>query len=441
MNDHQTQHPDWLLERRSGVKKPLTSTKPHSNAPDEGAQRDRARIIHCAAFRRLQSKTQILGVGEHDFYRTRLTHTLEVAQIGSGICEKLRYDQRIEQSWRNHIASISQMEAICLAHDIGHPPFGHGGEGALNAFMHRYGGFEGNGQTLRIIAKLGEYHPHHGIDVTRRTMLGLLKYPVLYRHIKSDPSPNQTLTEDLSQGNLATKIHQPPKCIHDDEEEVLAWILSPFLVSDRQKFQSISDQQSQYKSFDTSIMELADDIAYGVHDLEDAVALNLVGEKQWQEETMTDKLVANHFFTQDNLAPDYFKQKLFSDSNNDRKFIISKLVFYFMENITIRAQGVFQNPLLDLQAVMSKDAETNLNNLKTFVLDRVIKTQEVKMHEYKGQQIIRQLFATLLDNTRLLPPSSYQKIDSSEQNPQRTICDYIAGMTDNYALKFYQKLF
>jgi len=116
-------------------------------------QRDRARILHSAAFRRLQSKTQVMSSSQSDFYRTRLTHSLEAAQIGSGITAQLRskYPDLCQKLFPHDDTLI---EAICLAHDIGHPPFGHGGEVALNFMMRDHGGFEGNGQTFRIVARL-----------------------------------------------------------------------------------------------------------------------------------------------------------------------------------------------------------------------------------------------------------------------------------------------
>ncbi len=118
--------------------------------------RDEARLIHSAAFRRLQSKTQVLGLGESDFYRTRLTHSMEVAQIGRGIVQYINESERFSEH-KKHLPNMSLITAICLAHDIGHPPFGHGGEVALNYCMREYGGFEGNGQTLRILGKIEKY--------------------------------------------------------------------------------------------------------------------------------------------------------------------------------------------------------------------------------------------------------------------------------------------
>ena len=149
--------------------------------------------------------------------------------------------------------------------------------------MKDHGGFEANGQTLRILSKLGEYSPASGLDLTRRTQLGTIKYPVFYSDVVS-----YSENPDLPDGNRAPRTTHPnidhwspPKCIYDSDRSTLDWILQPFNDSDKERFLSIKytengHRRSQFKSFDTSIMELADDIAYGVHDLEDALALGLV---------------------------------------------------------------------------------------------------------------------------------------------------------------------
>ncbi|WP_139315104.1 dGTP triphosphohydrolase, partial [Vibrio panuliri] len=133
-------------------------------------QRDRARILHSAAFRRLQAKTQIHGTSMDDFHRTRLTHSLEAAQIGTGIVAQLKKKQA---EFRTLLPSDSLIDSLCLAHDIGHPPYGHGGEVALNYMMRDHGGFEGNAQTFRIVTQLEPYTEHFGMNLVRRTLLGL----------------------------------------------------------------------------------------------------------------------------------------------------------------------------------------------------------------------------------------------------------------------------
>src|SRR5690349_12695835 len=141
-------------------------------------QRDLGRIIHSASFRRLQTKTQVMGTGEGDFHRTRLTHSLEVGQIGRGIVWNLA--ARKDAPYRDVLPSSELIEAICYAHDLGHPPYGHGGERALHSQMEEYGGFEGNAQTIRILTQLEKYYRREGIRGTRRLILGVLKYPVAY---------------------------------------------------------------------------------------------------------------------------------------------------------------------------------------------------------------------------------------------------------------------
>lgn len=409
----------------------------NSSTADSDYQRDRARIIHSSSFRRLQSKTQIFSIGDSDFYRTRLTHSLEVAQIGSGICEQLRQRYADDIGRSEWIPSLSLIEAICLGHDLGHPPFGHGGEVALNAFMHEYGGFEGNGQTLRIIGRLGEYSPEHGLDLTRRTMLGLLKYPVLHREVAHYPTQIQTGASNIDHA-------RPPKCLHDDEADLLEWILAPLPANDRIRFREKKlvdgkHAKSIYKGFDTSIMELADDIAYGVHDLEDALALELITAKQWHDLVMAKASTLSGCPLK--IEADFYNSKLFSGNDRDRKHAISKLVNYFIGNISIGVQEGFTTPLLKLQAEMAPEARTLLNILKRFVFDIVIRRPQIQALEFKGQQMIMRLFSTLLENPdRLLPQSTLQAFHASENKP-RVICDYIASMTDVYATRLYHRMF
>ena len=171
-------------------------------------ERDYARLIHSSAFRRLQSKTQVLGLGESDFYRTRLTHSMEVAQIGAGIVRWLKESRhKDDKEIVDALPKLSLMNAICLAHDIGHPPFGHGGEVALNICMREHGGFEGNGQTLRILSRLDKYTDGYGMNPTRRLALGVLKYPVNYSNVCGDKAYD-TLVRPNGYLRLQNSIHQ-----------------------------------------------------------------------------------------------------------------------------------------------------------------------------------------------------------------------------------------
>ena len=443
---------EWIARRSqddSAIENRPPSESPrgfNSTSIDSQYQRDRARIIHCASFRALQSKTQVLGLGESDFYRTRLTHSLEVAQIGSGICEWLRNNELTPASEEmlTWIPSFSLIEAICLAHDIGHSPFGHGGEVALNYMMKDHGGYEGNGQTLRIISKLGEFSTSSGLDLTRRTQLGTIKYPVFYDDVinysESETKPDSS-HHAAKQWNI--DAWSPPKCIYTSDRETLKWILEPLSDTDRQQFLQIqrSDKRHHralYKGFDTSIMELADDIAYGVHDLEDALALGLVSLGRWQS-SVADEL-AGMPGNPISAEIDFYNRELFSNSNSSRKHAISKLVGYFIRNIEVKELSDFEHPLLRFQTSMQSDAYQTLLSLKRFVMDEVILRPELQALQFKGQQVIIRLFEIFLQNPkRLLPVDVYREYQETEED-RRVIADYIAGMTDVSAGKLYHKL-
>lgn len=424
---------EWI-DRRSS---PNTRTRPHFNSGsiDSHFQRDRARIIHSASFRALQSKTQVLGLGESDFYRTRLTHSLEVAQIGFGISEHLRVTEQNKASepW---LPSFSLIESICLAHDLGHPPFGHSGEVALNYLMKDHGGFEGNGQTLRILTRLGEFSESHGLDLTRRSTLGTIKYPATYTQLASYTQP------EAANSNLSH--WEPPKCVYDEEQDVLAWLLEPFKSCDKNLFCTFaqpqgSHGQTQYKTLDTSIMELSDDIAYGVHDLEDAAELRLTTENTWRRHFISALMEIPANPIADNI--DFFTEKLFSDLRRERKHAISQLVSYFISEVGIHENTAFHHPLLQFNATMAPTAHQILTLLKNFVLKHVILQPELQALQLKGQQMILQLFSRLVDNPqKLLPTPVYQDyLDSS--NPHRVIADYIASHSDATATRLYHRLF
>lgn len=415
-------------------------------------QRDRARVIHSASFRRLQAKTQIFGLNESDFYRTRLTHSMEVAQIGSGLVEQLitvgETKQGKEAEYVDWLPSFYLIEAICLSHDLGHPPFGHGGEVALNYMMRQHGGFEGNAQTLRILSRLGEYTPKNGIDLSRRATLGVLKYPAIYDEVVAlnQPYQAQMMEEDAFDfRTLKMSRWYPPKSsVYCDEKDQFEWVLGLFNESDRKEFTRLEASENgfhktQHKAFDTTLMELADDIAYGIHDLEDAVAMGMVQRDLWEAEVMQ-----NPIFQQHQLWDEVMTQRLFSARSKDRKHAISKMVGIMVESIHVDENPLFDHPLLRYQAKLGEAEMAVLELLKEFVYIHVITLPEVKGMEYKGQLIVLDLFKSLRANPRALLPrntfNKYQKAES-ERAQQRIIADYIAGMTNNYASRLYEKFF
>lgn len=429
-------------------------TETLSQKPDQRDpwSRDRSRIIHSAAFRRLQAKTQILGLHQGDFYRTRLTHSLEVAQIGSGIVEFLHTQAQNDlrkdcQDCYQHLPSPYLIEAICMAHDLGHPPFGHGGEVALNIMMRQHGGFEGNGQTLRILSKLGEHSEHHGQDLTRRALLGVMKYPVLYSEVvRQDSAYQQMCQQALGDVRLLnTHDWHPPKCLLDEEREIRDWVISPFSHADQQLLIQTQAQQGThakacYHALDTAIMDLADDIAYGVHDLEDAIAMGMIREQDWRRKVLT-----NPAFTDDTgIDHEQITQWLFSDQSRLRKRGISRLVGHFVRAISLIRLSEFEHLLLSCQVTMRPESARALGVLKQLVWDYMISIPAIKAFEYKGQVMVMELFQVLSANSdRLLPHSTQQKLEQAqnEQARMRLLCDYIAGMTDDYAQHWYSKLF
>lgn len=432
----------WF-ERR--LKKVSTRQQDHRDP----FQRDRARILHSAAFRRLQSKTQVMGSGQSDFYRTRLTHSLEAAQIGSGITAQLRF--KYPDLCQTLLPSTdSLIEAICLAHDIGHPPFGHGGEIALHYMMREHGGFEGNGQTFRIVARLEPFSEHHGMNLSRRTLLGLMKYPQVLERLNK---PIRHNVVDNFRQLKACEWH-PPKGLYSDDNKIIDWLLSSLSTSDRILFQQITvkkigHNRTRFKSIDCSIMELADDIAYGIHDLEDAIVTGIVNQHDFEVHVI-DKLK----LLDDQWLEQYIQtltSKLFSEQHHLQKDAIGGLVNYLITAIELtdlnelNEEINFEENLLRYNATLPRITMQALQIFKDFVYNFVIKQTNIQRLEYRGQQIVMELFEALSsDPLRLLPANSarrWQHALNNGENTHRVIADYVAGMTDEYAGRLHQTLF
>ena len=441
----------WLARR-------LTKVTKRQQDHRDPFQRDRARVLHSAAFRRLQSKTQVMGSGQSDFYRTRLTHSLEAAQIGSGIAAQLRV-KHPDLCQTLFPQTDSLIETICLAHDIGHPPFGHGGEVALNYMMRDHGGFEGNGQTLRIVARLETFSEHFGMNLCRRTLLGLLKYPQL---LDTLVHPNQPDAVSNFRQLKADQWH-PPKGLYSDDNDIINWVLEPLSNQDRDMFQRIvkpkthkttanhlnnSHDKTEFKSLDCSIMELADDIAYGIHDLEDAIVTGVVNRNDFEQQVINKLQKINDPWLQD--FSNTLTEQLFSEYHHLQKDAIGGLVNYLITGISLadlnsQADIHFNEPLLRYNAKLSTPTAQALKIFKDFVYVYVIKLTRLQRLEYRGQQIVMELFEAIAsDPMRLLPASSasrWQNAVQKNENAHRVIADYIAGMTDDYATRLYQTLF
>jgi dGTPase len=413
---------------------------------------DYSRIIHSGSFRRLQGKTQILNLGDSDFYRNRLTHSLEVAQIATSLVRQFRQNYR-DQPVSEYLPEDSLIQVLGCTHDIGHPPFGHGGEVALNYCMrNEKSGFEGNGQTLRILARLEKMSDGFGADLTRRALLGILKYPIAF-----SKAHNPALAPRLQDAPTVVRLidreqSKPPKCYLDSEQDVVDWILEPLSAKNRRAFlmhgtKKNKHNSARHKSLDCSIMDLADDISYGVHDFEDAIALGLIDQDLFKEYVTPEDCSA--FL--EHLAKKYTKEfgnniygkfvgQLFADGNT-RKHAISRMVGFFINNAVIEEKKNFTEPLLRFQAHMNAGPAVFLSALKDFIFDHVIKSPNVQHLEFKGQVMVVSVFETFSSEPKsFLPTDAYKKFEGSDGDP-RIICDHIAGMTDAFLMKAYDRLF
>lgn len=387
---------------------------------------DRARIVHSFAFRRLQGKTQIFGVGEGDFFRTRLTHSMEAAQIGKGLVLCL-----------NRLPALAGapiepelVEAACLAHDLGHPPFGHNGEMALQACMHGHGGFEGNAQNLRILTRLEAKREGYGLDLTRATLEGILKYLTPYEAKKARRG-------DQPGAALAVE-----KCYYDDDEDVVSWIRA--------------GDNRDHRTLESQIMEWADDIAYSVHDLEDGLHSGLITRESFDTPGVLERIAA------------YARKKGAEGCDGDevrrvmhgifdllgtgtaqhmrrlRKNLTSRLIHRFITHTDVRAvPGV---PAYPFALVKDPGVTREVAILMGAEYILMIRHPLVTTHEYKGKQVVSRLFEAHAqdDSGDMFPEDvreTWEEVRHDERARLRVVCDYIAGMTDGYALKLYGRLF
>lgn len=391
--------------------------------PRDPFEIDRARIVHSSAFRRLQGKTQIFGVGEGDFFRTRLTHSMEVAQIGKGLA--LFLNRQPIMGGRG--LSTELLEAACLAHDLGHPPFGHNGEAALQACMHAHGGFEGNAQNLRILTRLEAKREGHGLDLTRATLESVLKYlePYSVRKARRGGAPEAV-----------------EKCFYDDDAEVVRWI--------RQ------DADHQLRSLESEVMEWADDIAYSVHDLEDGLHAGLIHLEQFDNAGTLDRIAA--YASKKGgvaIAPaevSELMQRLLpplrapraSKVKELRKTLTSSLINRF-----IVGTQVVERPAgagYELQLVVPEELRREAAILMGVEFVLMIRNPRVTTLEYKGKQVVTRLFEAHAqpDVGDMLPEDvreAWEPVREDEGARLRVVCDYIAAMTDAHALKLYRRLF
>lgn len=391
--------------------------------------RDYSRILYSSAFRRLQGKMQIMGVKSSSFYRNRLTHSLEVEQIAHSIAKLIALSCNME--WGMYNDDIFVIHAAALAHDIGHPAFGHKGERVLNELSRYHGAhFEGNAQNFRILRKLEKKDATNtGLNLTWRTLLAINKYLV------------------KESGNVK-------KYIYKDDFDKLS------------KIRKDTDL-ANCRTLDVQIIELADDIAYAVHDLDDALSLNLFNIDDLLYEYAKDPKYP-HCYKQLKIFVEGARQYAFNSNTYgiqeeyDKVFrckLVSLLTDNFIHDITIKSvkdkdahtHGT-PNHVQELQLDQLDDL---CHTLKDKIFAGVMRSPEVTLYELKGEAIIKSLFFLFAidsrnENCRLLPmeyrPKEVEKDNQEDKiryNRERILnsIDYIAGMMDTYAIKEYEKYF
>jgi dGTPase len=484
---------------------------PDSGSPESYRspfRRDYARIVHTPAFRRLQRKTQLFPGDESDFFRNRMTHSLEVAQIAKSIAIRLNYLIREKYGSKSGLIDTDLVELISLAHDMGHPPFGHTGEYALHEKMHKAGGFEGNAQTLRILSRLEKRQTiqrpgedvdfvefadgqdlRAGLNLCFRSLAGVLKY--------DNPIPLIASDQRLCKGYYASEA--------DLVEQIKRAVLN----------QHHKDFNGDFEVVEMQVMDLADDIAYSTYDFEDALKagfasplelimqLNSNAEirdavacKLFKSEVRRDYpkdnpaeedkhkfddiqtrmllavfgLLKNYLLEAEDGLTGEERNRLSDPDAENRAAAISILAVrlqrlsaqiaqngyvraLFTSDVVgkrIRAAGIKvneQTPALSLLTI-SPEVRFEIDVLKHLTYELHIKSPRLKLIEYRGSQIVRDLFDCFAKDTEgeLLPNDwrdrlrAIRNFADGEEMRQRLICDYIAGMTDAYALDVFSRL-
>ena len=367
-----------------------------SNRSRDEYSRDYARILYSSSFRRLQGKMQMLAVDQNHFFRNRLTHSNEVAQIARGIATDMK------------LGNTFVVEACSLAHDLGNPPFGHYGEEVLSELVKDIGGFEGNAQTLRILRTLEKKHyEYRGLNLTLRTLLGVIKY---FR--KFDKGKNK-------------------KFIYDDDYAVIKQELYNRGLADHTK------------TIDMQIMDLSDEIAYAAHDLEDCLSLNLF--------TIDDLLY--EFKIHKNYSVSYTQLEDIVNQCKDfaakgRHFSSSEeYSFLFRKELTSKIVNTLINDIAYSSIsgrLELKNHETLSKGLKKLVFQLVLRKPFVQIYEKKGELVLRGLYTVYSDeqfnkDLRLLPPE--YRLFKTEDERRRNIIDFISGMMDHFSTLEYEKYY
>lgn len=387
-------------------------------------QIERDRIIFSYPFRRLQSKTQVFQSGEYDFYRTRLTHSIEVAKIGRSICEYLKASS--SELSEHFFIDPDLTEAICLAHDLGHPPFGHIGERKLNDLMAPHGGFEGNAQTLRILTELIYERPGRtqGVAPTRAFLDGVMKYKA---------TPNEWIAQDGEHPEHHFIYNEQTTCrdVIFDQTDLPSSLQTPKALN-------------SFKSIECQIMDWADDTAYSLHDIVDGIHARYISVGSLTEWTATKDL---------NPRQSELVTKLIQVIRENRyEPYFGKRIGEFVHGCALVARQDFLSDKTQRHAyglAIADEVKQESQLYKKIALDLIFKSPQIQQIEFKGGQILSKLFNALCEHSlsdsglRILPTPVQELLahESDEAGRYRRLCDYTAGLTDAQAVRTYKRLF
>lgn len=363
---------------------------PEPPAPTRSAyQRDRDRIVHSTAFRRLVYKTQVFLNHEGDLFRTRMTHSLEVAQLGRSVGRSLGLNEDL-------------IEAIALAHDLGHTPFGHAGQDALNVCMAPWGGFEHNLQSLRVVDHLEERYPKwNGLNLSFETREGILKHC---------SRTNALAIEAVEPGGVARR----------------------FL-------------DGSSPSLEAQVCNVADEIAYNAHDIDDGVRSGLIRLEQVAEASLLGEYLEQTLAEHPELARQTTDRRLLYESI---RRMLNALVYDLIDTTRrCLAESAADSPervrSLPVQVRFSQLMQTASRSLQQFLMRNLYRHPQVMDTTARARQVIEALFAFYCTEPTSMPPGFVARVERADRDPHHTariVSDYIAGMTDRYALREYQVL-
>ena len=381
---------------------------------------NRDRIIHTSAFRRLQNKTQVFLSGEYDFYRTRLTHSIEVSQIGRSICARLRRTSGL--LGEDFFIDADLVEAACLAHDLGHPPFGHAGERTMHRLMRPWGGFEGNAQTLRLLTETIFTGQHSGMNPCRAFLDATLKYKTLY-------------------GELTEPEHH---FLYDEQRRFVEFVSGGAPFPDALP---PGPQRDARRSIECQIMDWADDTAYSLNDIADGINagfLTLETLHHWAEgAALTPEQAALLERLMESIRRRTFENKL-----------RSKIADCIAAAQLVPDEGWLsdRSQRYRFRLAIAPEAVAETKFYKRIALHLVFKSRQLQQLEHKSDWLLTRLFEALAaryvtmtsaSKFRVLPESDEARLaeEESECGRARLVCDFITRLSDGAATRLCRRLF